>query len=171
MTSSSVTLRPCVAEHILLLIESQERFLAASGLELADGLRGFYVSAEVSSEWLAALQNSTGADPWRHGFFAIHDDSGVVIGSAGFKGAPDDDGIVEIAYGIVPAFEGRGYATEVSRALIAFAFGQQEVNVIRAHTRPDNRASARVLEKNGFALRGEVMDPEDGLLLEWELGR
>jgi RimJ/RimL family protein N-acetyltransferase len=38
------------------------------------------------------------------------------VGSAGFKGASDDDGIVEIAYGIFPEFERRGYTTKVAHA-------------------------------------------------------
>jgi RimJ/RimL family protein N-acetyltransferase len=45
------------------------------------------------------------------------------------------------------------------------------LRIVRARTAPANRASSRVLEKIGFALRGEVIDPHDGLLVEWELRR
>lgn len=40
--------------------------------------------------------------------------------------------MVEIAYGIVPSFEGRGYATEAARALIHFALETGDVTLIRA---------------------------------------
>ena len=38
-----------------------------------------------------------------------------------------------------------------------------------AHSRPENLASARVLEKSGFRRVGQVIDPEDGLVCRWEL--
>ena len=75
---------------------------------------------------------------------------------------------MEVAYGTNPAYRGRGYATEVAGALTAFAFASGRVRLVRGHTRPDNKASARVLEKCGFRWVGEVTDPEDGLVCRWE---
>jgi [ribosomal protein S5]-alanine N-acetyltransferase len=75
---------------------------------------------------------------------------------------------VEIAYGIAPGYEGQGYATEAARALIEFALERVDVTSIRAHTKPTNNASGRVLAKNGFHQLGEVDDPEDGLVWRWE---
>src|SRR2546425_458159 len=111
-----LTLRLCAPEHLLTLIDQPERFEQVVGVPVADGLHGFYVSDDVSPDWLAALRSSSGPDPWRHGFFVVHREGGSVIGSAGFKGPPDSTGTVEIAYGIVPPFEGRGYATEAAAA-------------------------------------------------------
>jgi hypothetical protein len=42
-------------------------------------------------------------DPWQFGFVVLEKMTGVAVGAAGFKGPPDDDGVVEIAYGIAPA--------------------------------------------------------------------
>lgn len=78
-------------------------------LRLADGLRDFLVSDEVSPDWLAQLQVSTAADPWMHGFALVHLADNAVIGSGGYKGPPNADGVVEIAYGVVPGYQGRGY--------------------------------------------------------------
>ena len=58
--------------------------------------------------------------PWRYGFFVLERESHTAIGTAGFKGPPDGADTVEIAYGIVPAFKGRGYATEAAGALVEF---------------------------------------------------
>jgi len=69
--------------------------------------------------------------------------------------------MVEIAYGVVPSCEGRGYATEAARARIHFATGDPRVKRIRAHTRPEANASTRVLAKCGFVYVGPVVDPED----------
>ncbi len=74
----------------------------------------------------------------------------VLIGSGGFKGAPDTDGSVEIGYAVLPQYHGQGYATEAVRALIGWAFTHPEVYCIKAETLPENRPSVRVLEKVGF---------------------
>lgn len=124
--------------------------------------------AEVSAHWLARLRAST-PSPWTHGFALVEERTDAVIGSCGYKGPPDAEGMVEIAYGIDQAFRGRGYAQEAAAALVDFALGASGVRVIRAHTRPENGASARVLEACGFARIGEVIDPDDGVVWRWEL--
>jgi RimJ/RimL family protein N-acetyltransferase len=78
--------------------------------------------------------------------------------------------MVELAYGIDPPHRGCGIATEVAGALTEFAFTDGRVTIVRGHTKPDNVASARVLEKCGFRKVGEVIDPEDGLVVRWERG-
>ncbi|HEX9705677.1 MAG TPA: GNAT family N-acetyltransferase [Gemmatimonadales bacterium] len=164
----NLTLVPCPPEHLLVLIAQPERFEQVFGLPAADGLRGFFVSDDVSPDWLTALRQSSDADPWRHGFFVVHRESRSVIGAAGFKGPPDSTGTVEIAYGIVPSFERRGYATEAAAALVRFAVGSGQVLVIRAHTLPVSNPSTRVLLKCGFRHIGTVVDPDDGPVWRWE---
>jgi RimJ/RimL family protein N-acetyltransferase len=124
--------------------------------------------AQVSPTWLARVHAATAADPWLHGFSIIDRATGAVVGSCGFKGPPEADGIVELAYGIHPEHRGRGYATESAVALAEFAFAGGIVRVVHAHTQPGNAASERVLAKAGFACVGEVIDPEDGLVWRWE---
>jgi RimJ/RimL family protein N-acetyltransferase len=166
--SLRLQLRPWSPEHLLALIQGTEQFHQASGLRAAEGLREFVVSDEISDSWFEQLRTATSADPWVFGFAVVDRECGLVIGSAGFKGAPDDDGMVEIGYGIVPAFEGKGYATEAASALISFASSDPRVRIIRAHTLAEPNASTRVLAKNDFAKVGEVVDPEDGLVWRWE---
>lgn len=127
--------------------------------------------AEVSPVWLARIKTSTGADPWVHGFQLVHQESGAAIGQCGFKGPPNAEGMVEIAYGINPENRGKGYATEAAAALANYAFAQNGVRLVRAHTLPEPNASTRVLTKCGFKRIGEVIDPEDGLVWRWEKAR
>jgi RimJ/RimL family protein N-acetyltransferase len=63
-------------------------------------------------------------------------------------------GQVEIGYGTITEFQGRGYATEAVSALTAWALSQPEVSVVVADALPANRASVRVLERAGFAEAG-----------------
>lgn len=170
LETSRLTLIPSDPKALLALIEQPERFEEIAGLGPADELRGFYVSGDVSPQWIAALRDDSGGgpDPWRHGFFVVERDGQAVIGSAGFKGPPDTAGMVEIAYGIVPSRQGRGYATEAAGALLRFAAADDRVRLVRAHTMPEGDASTRVLRKCGFVCIGEVIDPEDGLVWRWE---
>ncbi len=124
--------------------------------------------AEVSPLWLARALAATESDPWLHGFKVTLREEGTIIGDAGFKGPPSDDGFVEIAYGIEPEHQGRGFATEAARALTEFARQAAGVRVVRAHTKHRDNASSRVLAKCGFRFVGEVVDPEDGLVQRWE---
>ena len=145
-----------------LVLESTESVLARiDALSPAD-------RAEVSPEWVARMRN-TPPSPWTHGFAIVERASGTTVGGCAYKGPPDDDGVVEIAYGVEPAYRRRGYAKEAAAALIDYAT-QAGVRLVRAHTRPENDASARVLESCGFDCLGEVMDPEDGLVWRWERG-
>ena len=155
--------------HVLALIKSAEAYTASIGYPPADGLRDFFVSEEVSPEWLAKLQSATTADPWIHGFGLVHRADDFVIGACGFKGPPGTDGAVEIAYGVVPNYQGNGYATEAAQALVAYARNSPGVRTIRAHTMPEKNASTRVLIKSGFQQVGEIRDPEDGIVWRWEL--
>ena len=124
--------------------------------------------AEVSPLWLARVYGELEVDPWTLGFAMVHRGSEAVIGTCGFKGPPDPDGSVEIAYGVVPEHQGKGYASEAAAALVSYAFESVQVRTVRAHTRSDSNASARVLTKCGFRLTGQVVDPEDGLVWRWE---
>jgi ribosomal-protein-alanine N-acetyltransferase len=168
LETSRLLLIPSSPQHLLTLIEQPDRFEELTGFAAAEGLREFFVSGDVSPTWLASLRAASSPDPWRHGFFVVDRDHQRVIGSAGFKGPPDERGMVEIAYGIVPSSEGKGYATEAATSLIDFALSDARVELIRAHTLPVATASTRVLLKCGFRHVGSVVDPEDGLVWRWE---
>jgi [ribosomal protein S5]-alanine N-acetyltransferase len=169
MESERLFLVRHTAEALLALIDHPERYEEISGFPAAPALREFFVSDEVSAEFLAYLRGLDHSDPWLPGFGVVDRASGTVVGSAGFRGAPDTEGMVEVAYGIVPSHQNRGYATEVTRMLVAWALARDGVRVVRAHTLPESNASTRVLAKCGFSFEGEVDDPEDGRVWRWEL--
>ena len=99
----------------------------------------------------------------------IHKIDNALIGMGGFPGPPDADGVAEIAYGIAPTYQGKGYATEVANALITFASRDKSVRLLRAHTLTETNASTRVLEKCGFKKVSETVDPENNLAVwRWE---
>ncbi|MER3554597.1 MAG: hypothetical protein C4331_09685 [Meiothermus sp.] len=86
----------------------------------------------------------------------------------GFKSLPNESGTIELGYGANPAYQGRGYASEIAKALVDWAWTQPNVRRILADCRPDNLASIWVLEKTGFVRTGTRWDEEDGKLIVWE---
>jgi len=129
------------------------------------------VRAEVSPVWLARIQSMETPDVWMLGFGIFHHDLRAVIGGCGFKGPPDAAGAVEISYGIDVNQRGNGYATEAAEAMVAYAFFDDRVRIVLAHTLSSTGASARVLTKSGFRYVGQVIDPEDGEVCRWERSR
>lgn len=89
----------------------------------------------------------------------IDDDYPVLCGGIGFKGPPDKRGMVEIGYSVLPEFQGQDLATEMVAGIVQWAKHQPEVRQIEAETNIDNKASVRVLEKNGFMRVGPGLEP------------
>ena len=146
--------------RLRLVLESTEAILArVEAMSPAD-------RADISPNWFARLRGAA-MSPWTHGFAMVDSMTGVVVGTCAFKGPPDSEGAVEVAYGVEPSYQGRGYAKEATAALVEFAL-HAGARVVRAHTRPENGASARVLGASGFERVGDVLDPEDGLVWRWE---
>ncbi len=86
-----------------------------------------------------------------------------IVADAKFKGEPDETGTVEIGYGTYPAFQRRGYMSEIVGGLVDWISRQPDVRRIMADTDEDNLASQRVLQKNGFL----YVEQLDGLIW-WE---
>lgn len=96
----------------------------------------------------------------------LFESDGRIVGSGGFKGPPQA-GEVEIGYGVAPAEEGRGFATEAVRLFCARAAECPEVEQVTAETAIGNVASQRVLEKAGFEMVGTRNTAEDGPVFRW----
>ena len=100
--------------------------------------------------------------PWV-GYLAFEDD--VCVGTCAFKGPLKNDA-VEIAYHTFPSHEGRGVATRMAERLCSIAKAAAPNIRVTAQTLPEENASARVLHKLGFVLKGSVIDPKVGTA--WE---
>jgi RimJ/RimL family protein N-acetyltransferase len=116
----------------------------------------------------AAFMARAGADSRWGSFLAVDVGSRTLVGTCAYKGPPGPDGAVEIAYFTFPPYEGRGYATRMAALLTDRAALSPPAVTVRAHTLTERNASARILEKLGFALLGQVVDPEDGPVWRWE---
>lgn len=90
-----------------------------------------------------------------------------VIGHGGFHFQPDQNGMVEIGYTVLPEFRGRGLATAIAGELLRFAAADPRVAVVRASISPSNEASLAIIRHWGFVHVGEQTG-DDGLELVFE---
>lgn len=81
-----------------------------------------------------------------------------LLGLAALIGRPDEDGDVELAFGLQPEFRGRGFGGQAVRALSQWAFANGAKRVI-AHLDAEDANAAHTLANNGFADTGEPPYP------------
>jgi len=106
--------------------------------------------------------------PWVTGLL-IDEDTGEVVGAGGFHAAPDEHGMVEVGYGVDPAYRRRGYARAALMQMIDRARADESVHVFRVTVSPTNTASLGLVSQLPFLEVGEQWDDEDGLELIFEL--
>lgn len=96
----------------------------------------------------------------RHGFgfFMLREvDGGVSIGLAGVRRLRIDTvDELEMGYGFLPAFWGKGLATEIGRECARLAFDEVGAPSVVALSKDTNTGSLRVLEKLGLAYERDV---------------
>lgn len=102
----------------------------------------------------------SGFDVW----MIIKKEDMMIIGDAGFRGIPNEDGEVEIGFGLVDDEHGKGYGYETASALINWAFTQNGVDIVKAECLIDNYGSIGVLRKCGMK---EIR--RDDEIIFWEI--
>jgi RimJ/RimL family protein N-acetyltransferase len=90
-------------------------------------------------------------------FMVVERATGERVGWCGLEWH-DDTGEADLGDRFLQDRWGRGYATEASRACIAYAWGPLGLDRLVARAMPENGASVRVLEKLGFRFTGAEVD-------------
>jgi ribosomal-protein-alanine N-acetyltransferase len=143
-----LTLSVLLPEEIEALISGEVwRVELASGFKYPadDPNRG------VDLAWhLRALHADNNQLPWRIRVI-VERSSNTVVGSINLKGPPDNDGDVEIGWGLNEQARGKGYATEAAAAVIEWAFQQPGVRSVTATIPDHNAASQRIALRVGMS--------------------
>jgi [ribosomal protein S5]-alanine N-acetyltransferase len=140
---------------------------ALAGVQLSD----YFISDRAKGLWrrrVNQIAEDPSAEPWV-ARAAISAETGYAVGYAGFHGPPDEVGMVEIGYTVVPESRRQGYAKAMLGSLIQFARDEPSVRVVRLTISPDNEASLATMAGFGFEHKGEQWDDEDGLELIYEI--
>ncbi len=96
---------------------------------------------------------------WGYGLWVFRDKaSGDFVGRGGLRNVQiEDSDAVELAYALMPAFWGKGLATEMSEAILAVGFDRLGLTNAVCFTLTANRASQRVMEKVGFEYKCDII--------------
>jgi ribosomal-protein-alanine N-acetyltransferase len=79
---------------------------------------------------------------------------GTLIGGLGFLGPPNSVGETAIGYSLLANYHRQGLCPEGVSALVDWAFGHPELQMLLIRTHPQHRPSIRVAEKLGFQFVG-----------------
>ena len=142
MTISLCPWKPSDREALMTLCNAVDRTY------LSDRLPYPYTEADADW-WLGMVADNDGKEGiWR----AIVVD-GQIIGSISVERMADENRAVgSIGYMILTPFWSQGIGTEAVRQICEVAFRELALERIIGEVFPENLASARVLEKNGFLL-------------------
>lgn len=87
---------------------------------------------------------------------------GMFCGIAEMYGYRDDLHKISIGYRALENFWGQEIASEALQMMIEYLYNETDIEIITASTMLANKASARVLEKNGFMLVASAVDEDWG---------
>jgi RimJ/RimL family protein N-acetyltransferase len=153
-----VALTPELAE---LQLSDRTGFFQALGVEPEPS----WPPELVDDDAVRWTRNELSAHPHDAGWYSWVYISPVMhrlLGLGGFRGAPDAQGRVEIGYSMLTSYREQGLATEAVNALMEWAYQDERVEQVIAHTRDDRDASHRVLEKAGFVQSGRFPAGAEG---------
>ena len=88
----------------------------------------------------------------------IEKKSGECIGQIAYFLVDSKNHFAEIEYCIGSDFQCNGYATEATKAVIAYGFDKINLHKIQICTKTINKPSKRVIEKCGFTYEGTLRD-------------
>lgn len=150
-TTSPITLHP-------FTLADAERMLSGE-VDPHDGWEGAYAftdEPELLSEYVSAVRQN--GDPAPYGPYLVRRGrDGAAIGGVNLFGPPGTDGIVDFAFGLVPAVRGQGLSryTVMAAVDLARAAGARTA---RAEAEVSNLPARRVLESAGFAEASRTPD-------------
>ena len=153
MQTERLDLTPMTLPHVEAELQGPSALGLLLGAAVPDGWPPGEYDADALKFFEERLREGGAAVEGWYGWYAVLREENVLVAAGGYVGPPVD-GVVEIGYSVVDAYQGRGVASELVRALVERAWTKGVTRVI-ANTLPDNVASQSVLRRCGFVEAGE----------------
>ena len=87
-------------------------------------------------------------------------DNPKLIGVIGHYRIKPENYRAELGYMLLPEYHGKGIVSEAVKEAVKYGFQVMKLNSLEAIIDPDNYASAKVLEKNGFVKEAHLKEYE-----------
>jgi len=84
----------------------------------------------------------------------------LAVGYCGLFDMHSANAYAEIGYGILEPFWRQGIASEIIPCITAYGYKALNLHRIQANINPENAASRKVIEKQGFSLEGHLKDTD-----------
>ncbi|MDP1878691.1 MAG: GNAT family protein [Actinomycetota bacterium] len=118
---------------------------------------------------IVQVRTDPSVNPWLIRLAVLRGPEPVIVGLGNFHGPPDQAGMVEIGYSVIPGYRGQGFGREIATTMWDAAARHPDVKILRATVTPDNEPSLAIVRAAGLVHVGEQEDPVDGLELVFEL--
>lgn len=118
-----------------------------------------FLAANDVWTYMSGLRSDPANDGWTMNAI-VRDD--VIVGNAGFKGAPTAEGEVELGYTVLEAHRRQGIAVAVTRLLVERGECEPTVSRVIAAISPTNTASIAVVRSAGFDSAPDRIHPRWG---------
>ncbi len=116
-------------------------------------------SLEQAARFVAEMKSLQPGIPGRWYQIAIENKSSrEFIGDCAFQILLEDQRQAEIGFTLARAYQGQGYATEAATHLLEYLFTNLTIHRVRANCDPENKASARLLERLGMRHEGHFIE-------------
>ncbi|SHM48779.1 GNAT family N-acetyltransferase [Phytopseudomonas punonensis] len=87
-------------------------------------------------------------------------DGDLLMGACGFNDWSHQHHSVDVGYWLLPDYWRRGLLSQALPAILRYAFRHMSVHRVHADIEPENIASCRLIEAQGFTLEGTLRDVE-----------
>jgi len=165
----------CASRHSLVILVTERLILRYQQRSDVPALVDLWADPDVTRylggprdrEWLESVFEETAEEPYAEEcdlWPVVERATGRVVGHCGLlekevEGTPE----IELTYVFARFAWGRGYATEMGRALKDYAFEELRLQRLIALIEPENVASERVARKIGMRFDREVVRPGGAL--------
>jgi [ribosomal protein S5]-alanine N-acetyltransferase len=147
---NNITIWPLGLTQLQLLQSGPELLVQTLDLPPQELYQPDFLKEITENVIIPAVKNNPANWYYHTKWLAIETGTEIVVGEFMLKKGIDQNGAVEIGYGIYPDYEGKGLMTEIMACFIDWARKSSVLKGIKAETENGNDASVRVLEKNGF---------------------
>ena len=98
----------------------------------------------------SGLNKSPVPDGFNGAWLFINKTDNSVVGDGGYKGLPDENGVIDFGYGIVETQRQKGFGFEAVSALCKWGLAQPDVKGLSADCLENNMPSIKLLKKLGL---------------------
>jgi ribosomal-protein-alanine N-acetyltransferase len=133
-----------------------------------DPVVNVYLPTRTAEQYSELLQQSMAQpDAPLNRWAIIEGETGNFIGSCLLREFnAGDETVIELGYSLAAPYWGKGYATEMAKMVVDYAFTIPQTQKVVAVTNQENKGSQMVLLKSGFSDQG-LVDRYEGLILSY----